>query len=51
MTQVEVRSINAAPNAPPPDFAGIKQKQQITWTSGDYSVIGTTLQIVGETLC
>jgi len=50
MTQVEVRSINAAPKSPPPDFAGIKQKQQITWTSGDYSVIGTTLQIVGESL-
>ena len=35
---------------PPPDFAGIKQKQQATWASGDFAVIGTTLQIVGETL-
>ncbi len=34
-----------------PDFAAIKQKQQATWGSGDYSVVGTTLQIVGETLC
>lgn len=34
-----------------PDFAAIKQKQQATWGSGDYSVIGTTLQIVGESLC
>ncbi len=34
----------------PHDFAGIKQKQQITWASGDYAVIGTTLQIVGESL-
>ena len=33
-----------------PDFAAIKQRQQATWTSGDYAVIGTTLQIVGETL-
>ena len=34
-----------------PDFAAIKQRQQATWASGDYAVIGTTLQIVGETLC
>ena len=32
------------------DFAAIKQRQQATWASGDYAVIGTTLQIVGETL-
>lgn len=34
-----------------PDFSVIKQKQQATWGSGDYSVVGTTLQIVGERLC
>ena len=34
-----------------PDFSAIKQKQQATWGSGDYSVVGTTLQIVGERLC
>ena len=28
----------------------IKAKQQATWSSGDYAVIGTTLQIVGECL-
>jgi SAM-dependent methyltransferase len=33
-----------------PDFAGIKQRQQATWASGDFAVIGTTLQIVGEQL-
>jgi SAM-dependent methyltransferase len=33
-----------------PDFASIKAKQQATWSSGDFAVIGTTLQIVGETL-
>ena len=33
-----------------PDFAAIKQRQQATWASGDYAVIGTTLQIVGELL-
>ena len=33
-----------------PDFAAIKQRQQATWASGDYAVVGTTLQIVGESL-
>lgn len=33
------------------DFDGIKTRQQATWASGDYAVIGTTLQIVGESLC
>jgi SAM-dependent methyltransferase len=32
------------------DFEAIKTRQQGTWSSGDYAVIGTTLQIVGETL-
>jgi SAM-dependent methyltransferase len=34
-----------------PDYAAIKQKQQATWGAGDYAVVGTTLQIVGEQLC
>ncbi len=34
-----------------PDFAAIKQRQQATWAAGDYSIVGTTLQIVGERLC
>jgi SAM-dependent methyltransferase len=33
------------------DLDGIKTRQQATWASGDYAVIGTTLQIVGEALC
>jgi SAM-dependent methyltransferase len=33
------------------DYDAIKSRQQATWSSGDYAVIGTTLQIVGETLC
>ena len=32
-------------------MALVKTKQQAAWSSGDYAVIGTTLQIVGETLC
>ncbi|HTP98814.1 MAG TPA: class I SAM-dependent methyltransferase [Casimicrobiaceae bacterium] len=33
-----------------PDFAAIKARQQATWASGDFAIIGTTLSIVGETL-
>jgi ubiquinone/menaquinone biosynthesis C-methylase UbiE len=33
-----------------PDHSAIKQRQQATWASGDFAVIGTTLQIVGESL-
>jgi SAM-dependent methyltransferase len=36
---------------PTPDLEAVKAKQQSTWSSGDYAVIGTTLQIVGEQLC
>lgn len=33
-----------------PDFTAVKTRQQAAWSSGDYAVIGTTLQIVGEQL-
>ena len=36
---------------PVADLAAVKLKQQAAWSAGDYAVIGTTLQIVGETLC
>jgi SAM-dependent methyltransferase len=32
------------------DFNAIKQRQQATWASGDFAIVGTTLQIVGELL-
>ena len=34
-----------------PDLVAIKARQQAAWSSGDYAVVGTTLQIVGEELC
>jgi ubiquinone/menaquinone biosynthesis C-methylase UbiE len=34
-----------------PDLAAVKTRQQAMWASGDFAVIGTTLQIVGEMLC
>ncbi|WP_128002305.1 class I SAM-dependent methyltransferase [Piscinibacter defluvii] len=45
--------MSSADTAPVPaatDFAAIKARQQMAWSSGDYAVVGTTLQIVGELL-
>src|SRR5215208_4630541 len=39
------------PTPPTIDLTMIKERQQIAWGSGDYAIIGTTLQIVGEMLC
>lgn len=36
---------------PAVDTNAIKARQQATWSSVDFGVIGTTLQIVGESLC
>jgi ubiquinone/menaquinone biosynthesis C-methylase UbiE len=33
------------------DLEALKARQRAAWSSGDYAVIGTTLQIVGEQLC
>src|SRR6476659_2780093 len=33
------------------ELTGLKSRQQATWAAGDFAIIGTTLQIVGETLC
>jgi ubiquinone/menaquinone biosynthesis C-methylase UbiE len=46
-----LNAISPPPAAETPNFAAIKSKQLAAWTSGDYSVVGTTLQIVGERLC
>ncbi len=37
--------------SPTPDFKALKIKQQAAWSTGNYAVIGTTVQIVGESLC
>jgi len=44
------QSSQPAPASPGPDFAAIKQRQQAAWASGDFAVVGVTLQIVGELL-
>jgi hypothetical protein len=40
---------SSAPAAP--DLAALKTKQQAAWSSGNYAIVGATLQIVGEELC
>ena len=41
----------STPMAPVVDLGALKTRQQATWSSGNYAVVGTTLQIVGELLC
>ena len=44
-------SATATPTtAAQPDFAAVKTRQHAAWSSGDYAIIGATLQIVGESL-
>jgi ubiquinone/menaquinone biosynthesis C-methylase UbiE len=43
--------VKSAPSTAAPDLGAMKTKQQAAWSSGDYAVVGTTLQIVGEELC
>jgi SAM-dependent methyltransferase len=33
------------------DYVAVKSRQQAAWATGDYAIVGTTLQIVGESLC
>ncbi len=47
-TVIECRPLAAGRHAP--DLEALKAKQQTAWSSGDYAVVGTTLQIVGEQL-
>src|ERR671915_593968 len=34
-----------------PYLAALRARQHAAWSSGDYAIVGTTLQIVGEQLC
>jgi ubiquinone/menaquinone biosynthesis C-methylase UbiE len=42
--------MTALDTRPMPDLASIKQKQQATWSSGDYHMIGTQILITSERL-
>jgi ubiquinone/menaquinone biosynthesis C-methylase UbiE len=48
-TSAAAMSQNQAPDSI--DLKAVKARQQGAWSSGDYAVVGTTLQIVGEELC
>ena len=41
----------ASPQIPLVDFSAIKLRQQSVWSTGDYTLIGTTLVIISEQLC
>jgi ubiquinone/menaquinone biosynthesis C-methylase UbiE len=43
-------AMTAIDTRPAPDLAAIKQKQQATWSSGDYHMIGTQILITSERL-
>lgn len=47
---MELANDRISPNQDP-QLNAVKTRQQTAWASGDYAVIGTTLQIVGESLC
>src|SRR5262245_43767070 len=44
-------AIDTSSTAVAPDLAALKTRQRAAWSSGDYGIVGTTLQIVGESLC
>jgi ubiquinone/menaquinone biosynthesis C-methylase UbiE len=46
-----IKSAKQETPAASPDLAVIKTRQKAAWSSGNYAVVGTTLQIVGEELC
>jgi len=49
-TAADTASQNSQP-AIQVDLKALKARQQVAWSAGDYAVVGTTLQIVGEELC
>lgn len=48
--QSGTQSHGLAPNLAP-DLVALKTRQQVAWSSGNYAIVGSTLQIVGEQLC
>src|SRR3954470_12717982 len=46
-----VEGMTTTVEAPQPDFAAIKQRQQQTWASGDFAVVAARIALVAEQLC
>jgi len=52
MSAAAASTTPATPATPPAaDLAAVKTRQQAAWATGNYAVVGTTLQIVGESIC
>jgi ubiquinone/menaquinone biosynthesis C-methylase UbiE len=51
VTRSTAMSAVISTSSPAVDLAAVKTRQQAAWSAGNYAVVGTTLQIVGETLC
>src|SRR6516162_9297556 len=51
VTQITQKQSDQPTTSATPDLASLKIRQQAAWSSGNYAIIGTTLQIVGEELC
>ena len=51
MTATSAQPISTAPAPAAPDLGALKTKQHAAWSSGNYAIVGSTLQIVGEGLC
>lgn len=50
-TEMLDNALTPSATGPKPDLAVMKSRAQTAWSSGNYAVVGTTLQIVGEELC
>ncbi|HKS87454.1 MAG TPA: methyltransferase domain-containing protein [Pseudolabrys sp.] len=50
-TATAVRPLRREAQSASPELEALKARQKAAWSSGDYAVVGTTLQIVGEELC
>jgi ubiquinone/menaquinone biosynthesis C-methylase UbiE len=50
---IQTPDVRTAPEGAPasPGLDAVKARQRATWAAGDFGIIGTTLQIVGESLC
>src|SRR5262245_61172641 len=51
MNQATLATVKTATPTTTPDLVVVKSRQHAAWSSGDYAVVGSTLQIVGEQLC
>jgi SAM-dependent methyltransferase len=51
MASMTATSAQPIPAPAAPDLGALKTKQHAAWSSGDYAIVGSTLQIVGEQLC